>query len=390
MTERLYYNDSYLKHFEAEVEEAAEDGRRIYLKRTAFYPTSGGQPHDLGEINGIPVIDVVDEEERVAHVLASPLKSSRVTAIINWTRRVDFMRQHTGQHLLSAVFEAELGAHTASVHFGAESATVDLQVQALTPQDVERVERQANLIVMENRPVDVGYEESESAEGLRKASARKGMLRVVSIEGLDKSACGGTHVRHTGEVGPILLRRLDKIRGNVRVEFLCGSRAIDQARKDFEVLTSIANQFSCALDGAGSSVAAVLDRAKNQVKLIRTLSSKIAEIEGRDLHAATATEENGLKQITRVVDIAPSEEARSAAQAFVACGKAVFQIYATNPPAAMLACSADSGHHAGNLLKNAFAIAGGKGGGSATFAQGSLPSQESISVVRSELAKHGL
>lgn len=390
MTDRLYYNDSYLKHFEAEVEEAADDGRRLYLNRTAFYPTSGGQPHDLGEINGIAVVEVVDEEERVAHLLASPLTSSKVQATINWNRRLDFMRQHSGQHLLSAVFEAELRARTASVHFGNESSTVDLEIPALTAGDVQMVERQANMIVMENRLVHVGYEDAESAEGLRKASVRQGQLRIISIDRLDKSACGGTHVRHTGEIGPILLRRLDKIRGNVRVEFLCGSRAIEQAGKDYEALNSIAKQFSCSLSDTGASVATVVERVKNQDKLIRTLSAKIAETEGRDLHAATPVQENGLKHLTRIVAVAVSEEDRSVAQNFAACGKAIYQLYSTNPPSAMVACSVDSGHHAGNLLKNAFAIVGGKGGGSATFAQGSLPSTEAISQLRAELEKHGL
>ena len=390
MTDRLYYNDSYLQWFEAEIEEAADDGRRLYLNRTAFYPTSGGQPHDLGEINGITVVEVIDEEERVAHLLSSPVTPGKVQGTINWARRIDFMRQHSGQHLLSAVFETELGARTASVHFGDESVTVDLEIPALAAQDLQRVERQANLIVMENRQVLVAYEDAENAEGLRKASSRQGLLRVVSIAGLDKSACGGTHVRSTGEVGPILLRRLDKIRGNVRVEFLCGPRAIDRARKDYEELSSIAKQFSCSLEDAGSSVAAILDRAKSIDKQVRTLSTKLAETEARCLHAATLAQENGIKVISRIVDAAASEETRSIAQAFAACGKAVFQLYSTNPPSAMLACSADSGHHAGNLLKNAFALAGGKGGGSATFGQGSLPSKDAIAIVKVELAKHGL
>ena len=390
MTDRLYYNDSYLNQFEAEVEEAADQGRRLYLSRTAFYPTSGGQPHDLGEINGIAVRDVIDEEERVAHLLASPIISGRVHGTIHWARRLDFMRQHTGQHLLSAVFDAELGARTASVHFGDESATVDLEIPALTSQDLQRVERQANLIVMENRPVHVAYEDAESAEGLRKASSRQGLLRIVTIHGLDKSACGGTHVRHTGEVGPILLRRLDKIRGNVRVEFLCGPRAIERARKDYEELSSIARQFSGSIDDASFSVTAILDRVKSQDKQVRILLAKLAETEGRDLHATTPAQENGLKLITRLTDVSAGEESRAIAQAFAACGKAVFQLYSTNPPSAMLACSADSGHHVGNLLKSAFALAGGKGGGSATFAQGSLPTKEALAIVRAEMAKHGL
>ena len=198
MTERLYYTDSYVREFQARVVERSVDGRTVYLDRTLFYPSSGGQPFDVGSIAGVAVIDVVDEEDRIAHRLAAPLTSDgEVAGEIDWTRRFDHMQQHSGQHLLSAVFEELFGLHTVSFHLGAESATVDLEGGSVEARMVTEAERRANQLVAENRAMDVRFEDASAAQGLRKASEREGTLRIVSIDGLDRSACGGTHVRST-------------------------------------------------------------------------------------------------------------------------------------------------------------------------------------------------
>src|SRR5215469_1978880 len=235
-TERLYYNDCYLQEFAAQVVDRADDGRRVYLDRTAFYPTSGGQPFDLGTIGGIAVKEVIDEEERIAHLLNTPLADSEVQGQIDWGRRFDHMQQHTGQHLLSAVLIELFDISTVSFHMGAVTSTIDVDAPSLDAKQVERVEERCAEIIWEARPVTIAYEDSSADLGLRKASARTGTLRIVSIDSLDRSACGGTHVRSTSEIGPILLRKLEKIRGNTRVEFVCGMRAIKQARQDYRTL----------------------------------------------------------------------------------------------------------------------------------------------------------
>jgi alanyl-tRNA synthetase len=247
MTERLYYADSYLTEFDATLVGRDESGRQLYLDRSAFYPTSGGQQFDLGKLQPegaaapLRVVDVVDEGERVAHVLAEPAAwladGARLHGQVDWSRRFDHMQQHTGQHLLSAVFQELLGCATLSVHFGDQSSTLDLDAALLGPADLEAVERRANAAVFEDREVAVAVEDASDAAGLRKASARSGALRIVSIAGLDRSACGGTHVRRTGEIGPILLRRLERVRKNVRLEFVCGERATRRARADFASLS---------------------------------------------------------------------------------------------------------------------------------------------------------
>ena len=285
MTERLYYKDSYLRGFTAQIAELADGGRTVYLDRTAFYPTSGGQPFDVGSIDGIAVVEVADDGERIAHKLAAATQAdAAVECSIDWGRRFDHMQQHTGQHLLSAVFEELFGLKTVSFHLGAESATIDLEGASVDAAIAQKAERRANELVFENRTVAVSFENSTEAQGLRKASDREGTLRIVSIEGLDRSACGGTHVRATGEIGAILIRKLEKIRHQTRVEFLCGGRAIRRAHADFEALARSAQLFSTPLDNVPAMLAEHLETARAAEKSRRKLELDLAAYKGRELY----------------------------------------------------------------------------------------------------------
>jgi alanyl-tRNA synthetase len=374
MTERLYYSDCYLREFRARVVAAEDAGKRIYLDRTAFYPTSGGQPFDLGTLGGVAVLEVADEEERIAHTLAAPLASEEVEGLIDWKRRFDHMQQHTGQHLLSAVFEELFGLPTVSFHLGAETSTIDLGASALAPAQVEQVEDRCAAIVAEARPVAIAYENAKAASGLRKESQRSGMLRIVSIEGVDRSACGGTHVRSTAEVGPIFIRKLEKIRGNVRVEFVCGSRAVRQARADYRALASIARTLSAPLDRVPELISVQAERAKSLEKTSQRLAVELAAREGEDLHAAAEVDARGLRVLTQRGAI--DDAMRTRAQAFTSMGKAVFLALSADPPSVLLAASSDSGVNAGERVKAAVSAVGGRGGGNASLAQGSVPSAD--------------
>lgn len=375
MTERLYYNDSYLTKFDAKVVGANPDRTVVYLDRTAFYPSSGGQPFDLGLLGDVAITEVVDEEDRVAHKLSSPLAVDAVSGAIDWQRRFDHMQQHTGQHLLSAVFADVLNAPTVSFHLGAESCTIDLGVASLEGAQVQAVERKANEVVFENRPVTVDFQHASEASGLRKPSDREGELRIVSIQNLDRCACGGTHVRSTGEIGPILIRKLEKIRGNVRVEFLCGMRAVGRARADYEALTQIARLFSAPLDETPALVATQLEKAQEADKARRRLANELATARGRELYLATEPGSQGLRKVVRRVD-SISDELRAEAQSFASGANAAILILAERPPSALIAASKDSGINAGQWLKTAVATVGGRGGGSPAMAQGSLPSAD--------------
>jgi alanyl-tRNA synthetase len=382
MTERLYYKNSYTSEFRALVVDRSADGQTVYLDRSAFYPTSGGQPFDLGSIAGIAVVEVVDEDDRIAHRLAAPLTAGdEVTAQIDWTRRFDHMQQHSGQHLLSAVFEELFGLHTVSFHLGAESATIDLEGGPVDPATLLRAEQRANQLIYENRPLDVRFEDAKEAQGLRKASEREGTLRIVSIEGLDRSACGGTHVRATGEIGVILLRKVEKIRQSVRVEFVCGSRAVKRARADFEALTKVSQVFSAALDEVPGMVAAQVEAAKGGEKARRKVELELAAYQGKDLYQATAPGPDGMRRVTQRLERGNLEDLRAVAQNFTAQPMSVFLATLQEPPSVLLAASADSGVDAGKVLKAALTAAGGRGGGNSRIAQGSVPDAGALEKV---------
>jgi len=386
MTDRLYYQDSYLTEFRARVVDASPDQQRIYLDRTAFYPTSGGQPFDTGQLGGLRVVDVVDEGDRIAHVVTERLVPSEVDGRIDLSRRFDHMQQHTGQHLLSAVLLEMFNAPTVSFHLGTESSTIDIAQgdmgRALESAQLREAERRANQIVFENRPVTISFEHSSSQDlGLRKPTEREGEVRIISIQDLDRSACGGTHVRATSEIGPILLRKLDRIRGNLRIEFLCGGRAVARARADFETLSQIARVFSAPLDDAPVLVEAQREKLQETEKTRRRLATELAQASGRALYAETSPGADGIRRVLRRVE-SLSEELRAEAQSFAGAGPAIFLAITEDPPSVLLAVSPsvgkDSGVHAGDVLKRALADAGGRGGGNAALAQGSLPSREAL------------
>jgi alanyl-tRNA synthetase len=398
MTERLYYSDSYTNEFEATVVATGDQGRRLYLDRSAFYPTSGGQPFDRGLLTvpgatsevALSVIDVIDEGERVAHVLEGEpppgvADGARVIGRIDWARRFDHMQQHTGQHLLSALFQEMLGLTTLSVHFGAESSTLDLDTGALTLTQLQRVEARANATVFENRVVAAEVQEAGAAEGLRKASARVGPLRVVSIAGLDRSACGGTHVRQTGEIGAILLRKQERVRKAARIEFLCGGRATTRARADYEALAGLAASLSTSVDGVASLLTARLAELEMRGAALRESRAALDVYRARELYAKAAPGADGLVVSVERRPSGSLEELRGLAQAYSSLPKAVFVAATEAPPAVLLATSEDSGVNAGALLKTALTRAGGRGGGSARMAQGTVEGTEALASVLESL-----
>jgi alanyl-tRNA synthetase len=385
MTHRLYYSDAYRIDFTATVVDRDASGTRVYLDASAFYPTSGGQPHDLGTIGGVPVVDVVDEDDRVAHVLASSLDAramdSPVSARIDWARRYDHMQQHTGQHLLSAVFEDLFGAKTVSVHFGADYSTLDLDAEMITRDQLTKVEARANELVADAHAVMVTFEDAATATGLRKPSDRPGLLRIVTIGALDRSACGGTHVRTTAEIGAVLLRSVEKVRKTTRVEFVCGQRAVRRARRDYEALGRIAASLSSSIDEAASLVPAQSDRVKELDGTRRKLEKELATYRMRERYDAAAPDSNGVRRIV-VRDATSIDELRTLAQSALDLPKVVLIGALSSPPSVLVAASEDSGLQAGSLLKDRLAAVGGRGGGSPRMAQGSVPPGQLEKVVK--------
>ena len=382
--DRLYYTDAYLRDFSSEV--LMVDGTRVTLAATAFYPTSGGQPFDTGTLNGMRVVDVIDEDDHIIHVLdraPSLAVGETVKGVIDWPRRWDHMQQHTGQHLLSAVFADLFGHQTLSVHFGDESATLDLDTDMLSADAARRAERHANEIVFEGRLVSVSFEDARSAVGLRKPSDRDGELRVVGIEGVDRSACGGTHVRSTAEIGPITLRRIEKTKKAVRVEFRCGWRALDRARADFVVLQEMAAQLTAGIDELPSLVTMRIESERSADAERRKLAEQLAVFQVRELRTATAPSADG---VVRIVETATTMDAlRLRAQAAALESHTLYFGSAGAPPAVVFAASEDSGVNAGAVLKAALTAAGGRGGGSPRVAQGTVADSAALEAVRRDV-----
>jgi alanyl-tRNA synthetase len=385
-TERLYYTDSYLRSFRARVIRTSDDARIVYLDRTAFYPTSGGQPFDTGTIAGIAVEDVVDEGELIAHKLAGSITASDADCTIDWKRRFDHMQQHTGQHLLSAVFAELFGWQTVSFHMGAAVSTIELQTGSAERQQLAAAEQRAAEVIAENRPVCIATEDAATAQGLRKETQRTGTIRIVSIERIDRSACGGTHLRTTGEIGCILVRGIEKIRGHIRVEFVCGARAVARARADYDALASIARSFSANVDDTPALVEALRARVEDLDKSRRKLAVELASARGRALYDETSTNAVGLRVLHKTASL--DDDTRAEAQAFTGRPKSAYIAWQESPGSVLVACSVDSGKHAGNAIKEIVVKRGGRGGGSATMAQASIPSGAAVGEVVEQLKRY--
>ena len=387
-TARLYWEDSYRTEFEARVLERDATGLRLYLDRTAFYPESGGQPCDTGWINDVAVREVVEEGERIAHVLEMPVTEERVRGRIRWERRFDHMQQHSGQHLLSAVVLDLFGAPTVGFHLGAEVSTIDLGVASLGREQIVRAEERANELVFRNLPIRARWEDAGEASELRRAVDRGGPIRIVTIEGVDRAACGGTHVRATGEIGPILIRKLDRAHKGVRLEFVCGLRAVRRARSDFEALTAIARTLSTGLDRAAEQAAAQARALEESEKTRRKLALELALRRGRELYEATPAGPDGTRcVIRRQASGKADEELRALALGFTERAGAVFLAVFEDPPSLLLAVSESGGWDAGAAVREALGAVGGRGGGSARMAQGSAPDRQALQEAAARLAR---
>jgi alanyl-tRNA synthetase len=343
MTERLYYTDAYLREFDATVVERTDGGRRIYLDRTAFYPTSGGQPFDTGRLGEVQVLDVVDEGERIAHQLDGPVADDRIIGRIDWDRRFDHMQQHTGQHLLSAVIADLLGHATMSVHFGDSSSTLDLDAGEIELEQVVAVEARANAVVTEDRAVEVGFESATGTTGLRKPSAREGTLRIITIDRLDRSACGGTHVRATGEIGAILIGKIERVRKTVRLEFVCGGRAVRRARSDHDLLVRLAGLYSASPGELPALLEGQRGELRRAAASVRELEHTVARYRAAELYAAATLRPSGRRVIVLREETGPLERLRPLAQAVAALSRAAFLGVVSQPPGVLVATSEDSG-----------------------------------------------
>src|SRR5271155_4416080 len=394
MTDRLYYQDSFLYNFDAEVRSVVETPRpAVVLDRTAFYPTSGGQIHDTGWIAGTDdakfrVTDVADTEDgHIVHYLDAPLKSvqpgGRVRGEIDAVRRRDHMQQHSAQHVLSAAFVRLFEMPTVSFHMADDYCSIDLDTPSLSKDQIESAERLANEIMIENRPVDVKYVTRDEAErlGLRKLPpAERDLLRIIDVHDFDLTACGGTHVSATGQIGGILLRKSDRVRQGYRVEFVAGQRAVATARRDFSTLTDTAALFSAHIYDVPKQTQKALDEIKSLRKEREQSQDELAAAQATAILAETA-ENNGRKLVVRTFADRDLNFLKLLAQKLTRQAPAIALLATESPqPALVFAQSAGQPHDMAALLKETMAKLGGRGGGSKDLAQGGAPKSEGIAA----------
>jgi len=403
MTEHLYYHNSFLYDFEANVVDvvlASETEPRpaLILDRTAFYPTSGGQIFDTGSIavgeHLARVVEVSEAEDGTVRHFLDKLPDvhpgMRIHGSIDASRRRDHMQQHSGQHVLSAAFVHLFDMPTVSFHMGDDYCSIDLDTKAILPEQLESVEHLANEIILDDRPVEIRFVSQEEARqlALRKLPpAERGQLRLIDIHDFDLTACGGTHVRHTGQIGCTLLRKVEKVRQGMRVAFVSGQRAVQTARRDYSVLAEAASLFSSHIWDVGQQIRKTQEEAQAGRRQCEQLLEELAE-----QHAAQLLEDapalNGGKLVVQVFADRDLAYIKLLAQKLTRLEpKVVALLGTTHQLSVVAAASSGQSTDLGALLKRSLTSYGGRGGGSKEMAQGGVPTAEAVEPVLTEIAK---
>jgi alanyl-tRNA synthetase len=404
MTKRLYYDNPELSEFESVIEGVVtpldeQTGPGVILRETAFYPTSGGQVHDTGWLTGSSGrvrVSGVEEDERgaIVHYLGAaahpPAVGYVVRGAIDRERRRDHMQQHSGQHVLSAAFIELYEMPTVSFHMGEDYCSIDLASPEVRPEQLTGAEKRANEIIFDNRPVRIRYVSRVEAEtlGLRKLPpAERDELRLIEIADVDLSACGGTHVSATGQIGAILLRKTEKVRQGIRVEFVCGERAVRAARRDYALLTEAASLFSSQV----ADVPEMIRKSFEEGKTLRRQRDEALELLAEAMAAEAVREQpeiNGRIVITRVFGDRDIGFAKLFAQKATRTGKSVVALVGStmSSPGLVFAQSTGGTTDVGALLKQVLSSVGGRGGGSRDFAQGGVPAGANIDLLLQQAA----
>ena len=380
-TRRLYYDDSYQREFSAQVLSCEPElhgttpAWGVVLDCTALYPTSGGQPHDLGKLGDANVLNVRDEGEDVVHVVDRELPLGSLQGCVDWARRLDHMQQHTGQHLISAMFQERYGRPTVSFHLGSDFCTIDLRGPEPTEEILEGAERAANQVISEDRPIMARYGTAEEFAGLgvRKEVQRRGILRAIEIEGADLQPCGGTHVKRTAQIGIILVRRCTKMRQDWRVEFVCGRRAARVARYDFQLLHRAAEELGCAPEDVPASAQRAVSERDLHFKNVRVLLQRMAETDAVVALQSAELDGNGVRVVARVLgEDSHAEYLTILATQVAKSGKTIALLGRSGCGHLIFAQHPSVGKDMNALLKQVLAQFEGKGGGTRDFARGKL------------------
>ena len=392
MTDRLYYDNAYLTSFSARVTAVREkDGKmEIALDRSAFYPTSGGQPFDTGMIGAARVLDVnVDHDGEVWHLIEGEVNAGdEVNCEIDWPRRFDHMQQHAGEHMLAGAVYRHFGGNTIGLHLGAEISTIDVTMPDgsthLTPEQIELLEMDVNEQIQADVPVRCWFpdEEELNALPLRKPPTVKEHVRIVAIGDKEMVACGGTHPSTAGQIGMVKIVDARPAKGKMRLGFICGMRAFRDYQKRMIVSDRAAEMFSTKVENLPDAVAKMQE---NIVSLQRELNSMRREQALREIDGLmkNAAEMDGAKVAAGTLPSLTPDALRELASGLIEQSGVIALLASPKESGGYLtlfARSQDVKYDVGKLLREASSSCGGKGGGKPDFAQGSAPTDEVIAA----------
>ncbi len=377
MTTKLYHDDQYLRTFTSGVLERVEkDGKPgVILEQTAFYPTSGGQPYDTGTLNGIPVLDVFENEQRhIIHLLERPLEADSVTGEINWERRFDHIQQHTGQHVLSQVFITRCEAETLSFHLGAESASIDIAASGFSEETLKEVEMAANRIIYENRDVLAHTVDKDEVQRfpVRKMPTVEENIRIIEIAGFDYSPCGGTHCLRTGEIGILKITRADNYKGGTRVHFLCGGRALRDYQHKIDLFKNLSEFMSSGEHDLFHNVQKLHDEANALRKEQKEFMKHLLDYEARVL-VSEREQRGNVFVVHKVFEDRNPKALRFLAQKVVEHTSNTIVLFGgrcQGKASLLFFRTSDVPHNMGELMKRACDVINGRGGGQPHQAQG--------------------
>ena len=381
MTERLYFDDAYLREWTARVVARGErDGRPVVaLDRSAFYPEAGGQPGDQGMLDGVRVLDTQADGEVVWHFLDAPLLADEVRATLDWERRFLFMQQHHGQHLLSAALDQLFEARTLSAHLGEEVCTVDIDNPGLGVDELAEAEELTNQVVWQNLPIHARFVDRADLASipLRKPPGDYPRIRIVSAGNFDHTPCGGTHPRQTGEVGMVVVRRWERRGETLRVEYVCGGRALRDYRRKNALLNRLAADLSVGIADVPVAVERIHAAEERGRRALAAAEDQLVVYEAAEL-AAGAERINGVPVVVRQWEGRELERVRSLGRQIAGSGGVALLGLGGAKAQLVFSCPAGTALDMGATLREAAAIVGGRGGGRTEAAQGGGPDVEQL------------
>lgn len=383
-TERLYNDDPYLTEFRAKILETLpyEDKFAMVLDRTAFYPEGGGQPYDTGYLDDSKVLQVIENNGEILHIVDRQAQAKEVRGLVNWTRRFDLMQQHTGQHILSACFEKLLKGSTDSFHLGKDISSIEININSFSPNDAENIEGMANDIIYGNLPVTASIVTNEELLllPLRKMPKVTENIRIVEIKEVDFSPCGGTHVKATGEVGIIKIKNWEKCKGGIRFTFVCGGRALKDYSLDNSIIKTLVDKLSVKDSDIIEAVNKVMLDLRQAEKQLSSATQELIHLEAENIIKKCPIQ-NGIRLVNKIFDNRSINDAKLLAQfltqtpstiAFLACRNETAQV--------IFSRSEDVNIDINAIFKAVLPIIDGKGGGNSRTAQGGGSKADSLEV----------